>query len=279
MKAVGIVACSNALTLDRKEQTQSLIDFLQSTGRRVIVSNCIYERDGPFSGTGKARAAELMKLFGTPDVENVYDISGGDIANEVLDWLDFAQIQASHATFWGYSDLTTVLNAIYSQTGKSSILYQVNHMVYGAYQSLQRQRFLGKTDLFHPYFRFIQGHTMRGIVVGGNIRCFLKLSGTPYFPETTGRLLLLESLGGEVPQMVTYLSQLKSCGALDKVAGILLGTFSKMEKNRCVPNIATLVRSFVGSDIPIAQTDEIGHHANSKAIRIGSMLSLADTER
>lgn len=34
---------------------------------------------------------------------------------------------------------------------------------------------------------------MQGIVVGGNIRCLLKLAGTEYWPDMNGKILLLES--------------------------------------------------------------------------------------
>ncbi len=71
-----------------------------------------------------------MRFFNDPEVEEIYDISGGDLAN-VLDGLDYAAIGKSRAVFWGYSDLTTVINAIYAQTGKSSVLYQVKNMVWG----------------------------------------------------------------------------------------------------------------------------------------------------
>lgn len=274
MKTVGIVACSDAQKTEWKEQNQNLVHFLESTGRKVLISKCIYEKNGSFSGTGKERAVELIKLFCNPDVEEIYDISGGDMANEVLDELNFERIKNSNATFWGYSDLTTVINAIYSQTGKSSVLYQVKNMVYGDCQSTQRQRFIHRANLFNPYFHFIQGSYIRGIVVGGNIRCFLKLSGTKYFPDVTNKILLLESLGGEVPQMVAYLSQLKSCGVFDKIRGILLGTFSRMEAENCEPDIITLVQSFAGNNMPIAQTEEIGHKNNSRAIWIGKEIEI-----
>lgn len=274
MKSVGLVACSDAQKIEWKAQNQSLIEFLEKTGRNVLVSNCIYEKEGVFSGTGKERASELMKLFSNPDVEDIYDISGGDMANEVLDELDFEQIKKSNATFWGYSDLTTVINAIYSQTGKSSVLFQVKNMVYGDNQNMQRQRFIRKSDLFNPTFRFVQGNSIRGIVIGGNIRCFLKLAGTKYFPDFTDKILLMESLGGRVPQMTTYLSQLKSCGVFEKIKGILLGTFSEMEEKNCEPDIISLVQSFVGNKMPIAKTDEIGHGTDSKAIRIGKEIEI-----
>ena len=274
MKSVGIVACSDAQKTEWKEQNQNLINFLKKAGNNVFVSNCIYEKMGVLSGSGRERANELMKLFSNPDVEAIYDISGGDIANEVLDELDFEQIKNSNATFWGYSDLTTVINAIYAQTGKSSVLYQIKNLVYGDYQDTQRQRFINKSELFNPSFRFIQGNSIRGVVVGGNIRCFLKLAGTKYFPDVTNKILLIESLRGKVPQMITYLSQLKSCGVFDKIKGILLGTFSEMEANSCEPDIISLVRLFAGNDIPIAQTKEIGHNNNSKAIWIGKEIEI-----
>ena len=272
--SVGIVACSDAQKSEWKEQNQRLIEILEKSGKNVLVSNCIYEKNGVFSGVGKERANELMKLFSNPDVEAIYDISGGDMANEVLDELDFEVIKKSNATFWGYSDLTTVINAIYSQTGKSSVLFQIKNMVYGEYQDLQRRRFISKSDLFNPSFTFIQGNSIKGIVVGGNIRCFLKLAGTKYFPDTTNKILLLESLGGRVPQMITYLSQLRSCGVFDKINGILLGTFSEMEAKRCEPDIVSLVQSFAGDKIPIAQTKEIGHGNDSKAIWIGKEIEI-----
>ena len=274
MKSVGIVACSDAQKTEWREQNQRLIEILEKNGKNVLVSNCIYEKNGIFQGTGKERADELMKLFSNPDVEAIYDISGGDMANEVLDELDFEAIKKSNAVFWGYSDLTTVINAIYSQTGKSSVLFQIKNMVYGDYQDLQRRRFISKADLFNPSFGLIQGDYIKGIVVGGNVRCFLKLAGTKYFPDTANKILLLESLGGRVPQMITYLSQLKSCGVFDKINGILLGTFSEMEAKGCEPDIVSLVQSFVGYEMPIAQTKEIGHGNDSKAIWIGKEIEI-----
>lgn len=272
--SVGIVACSDAQKTEWKEQNQRLVGILEKTGKNVLVSSCIYEKNGIFSGSGKERANELMKLFSNPDIEEIYDISGGDMANEILDELDFEVIKKSNAILWGYSDLTTVINAIYSQTGKSSVLFQIKNMVRGDYQDIQRRRFINRSDLFSPTFSFIQGNYIKGIVVGGNIRCFLKLAGTKYFPDTTNKVLLIESFGGKVPQMITYLSQLRSCGVFDKISGILLGTFSEMEEKGCEPDIVSLVRSFVGDKMPVAQTKEIGHGTDSKAIWIGREIEI-----
>lgn len=131
MKTVAIVACSNAQKEEYRSQNEELARYLEETGHKVLWSNDIYEKNAAFSGTGAERAAELMRFFNDPEVEEIYDISGGDLANQVLDGLDYAAIRRSRAVFWGYSDLTTVINAIYAQTGKSSVLYQVKNMVWG----------------------------------------------------------------------------------------------------------------------------------------------------
>ena len=119
---------------------------------------------------------------------------------------------------------------------------------------------------------------MEGIVVGGNIRCLLKLAGTPYWPDMREKILLLESFGGKLPQMVTYLSQLNQMGVFKKVNGILLGTFTKMEEDNCQPDMAQLILEFAEKKTPVAKSPLIGHGTDSKAIRIGHHLKLYSGE-
>ena len=271
MKKVGIVACSDAQKEEYREQNEELIRFFESIGIESVMSSCIYENAGSiFSGSSKEKADQLMKMFTDPDVEEIYDISGGDMANQILDDLDYERIAGSKAVFWGYSDLTTVINAIYAMTKKASVLYQVKFMTsFGNSAALQRERFRNRDVLFSPAFEFVRKNTMKGIVVGGNIRCFLKLAGTRYFPPLENKILLLEALGGKVPQMATYLAQLRQIGAFDKVKGIILGTFTAMEQNHCVPDMVTLVKEYAHPETPIAITRDIGHGDNAKAIFIG----------
>ena len=156
MKKVGIVACSDAQKEEYRGRNEELVRFLKSIDHEPILSSCIYAAEGVFSGTPKARAERLMSMFADPDVEEIYDISGGDVANQILDDLDYELISRSRAAFWGYSDLTTVINAIYTMTGKASVLYQIKHMVYGNSAELQKERFLNRNELFSPAFRFVQ---------------------------------------------------------------------------------------------------------------------------
>ncbi len=272
MKKVAIVACSNGQSREYESQNIELVKFFEAHSIEVVRSVCIYEKDGIFPGIIAERAEELMKMFSDDSIDEIYDISGGDIANQILDYLDYERIRNSQATFWGYSDLTTIINAIYAMTGKSSVLYQVKNMVWGDYIEEQRERFVERSNLFNPEFEFVCGDNIEGVVIGGNARCFLKLAGTRYFPELEGKVLLLEALGGDVPQISTYLAQLKQMGAFEKINGILLGTFTTLEKNG--EDVIKLVKEYAG-DLPIAKTCEIGHGNDSKAIIIGEKIVLS----
>lgn len=272
----GIVGCSNGWALSQKEELEQLAAVLKHMGLEAVFSDCIYAKESIFSGTAAERAAALMRFYKDKEIQVIFDISGGDIANELLPYLDFATIADSGKRLWGYSDLTTLLNAIYARTGCPSVLYQVRNLVgkdavwqqAAFYNSVRR----GKNDLFTVPYRLIRGNRLQGIVVGGNIRCLLKLAGTPYWPDMTGKILLLEALGGDIPKMVTYLSQLKQMGVFEQVGGILLGTFTQMEKERMAPDMAELVLRFAGTAMPVAQTKWIGHGADARGIVIGREL-------
>ncbi len=278
MKKVGIVACSNGQKEDYVTQIEQLECTLRDMGLQPVFSDFLYERENVFSGTTKERADALMQFYKDEEITEIFDISGGDIANGILPHLDYDVIAKADKRFWGYSDLTTIVNAIYAKTGNPAVLYQVKNLVWDE-SGQQKENFRhtvtqGKDDLFRLDYHFIQGKEMHGVVVGGNIRCFLKLAGTEYMPDLSHKILLLESLGGGVPEMEAALCQLQQLGAFDKVAGIILGTFTTMERQQYVPTIETLLKRIAGDDLPIAVTKEVGHGTDSKAVMIGKPFEL-----
>lgn len=275
---VAIVCCSNGQKTAYKEKLNNLQYTLGTIGLIPVFGEYIYEKESVFSGCAKERADSLINFYRDKEIKAIFDISGGDIANEILSFLDFNIIAESDKMFWGYSDLTTIINAIYAKTGKASVLYQVRNLIYKDAEN-QIRDFTNSVlhegaDLFRFHYDFVQKEEMHGMVVGGNIRCLLKLAGTEYWPDMTGKILLLEARSGGIPQMVTYLNQLKQMGVFGQIAGLLLGTFTEMERDASSPSIIDLVKGYAGADIPIVKTLEIGHATNSKGIVIGKELHI-----
>lgn len=274
---IGIVGCSNALPISNKPKIELLFNTIRELSLIPVLSDCIFEKYSVFSGTGEERAKELIKFYEDSDIKAIFDISGGDVANQVLDFINFDVIKKNPKPFFGYSDLTTVINAIYTKTKEVSYLYQIRNLIYN-HKELQIQRFKNslfydKKDLFDINYSFLQGKTMRGTVIGGNVRCFLKLAGTPYLPDFKEKILLMEACGGEAAQLATYFSQLKQLGAFSKINGVLLGTFTQMEKGNIKPTAFEILKEVIGNkDLPIAKTQEIGHGTDSKCLPIGEYM-------
>lgn len=297
-KRAGIVCCSNGLSMDRKEMLRQLTKVLEQAGVKPVYSNYIFAKNGVQSGTAKERAAALMEFYENPEIDMIFDISGGDIANEILPYLDYDIIAGAKdrngqkKAFWGYSDLTVVLNAIYAKTGNPGVLYQVRNLT--AEENADRRRQFRETihkddikpdeekkpdSLYSFGYKLLQGDNLSGVVVGGNIRCLLKLAGTEYFPDMQEKVLLLEAYSGLQPQLITYLNQLKQIGVFEQINGVLLGTFTQLENQTGQQadrrDIVELVKEAAGSKIPIVKTGDIGHGLDAKAIKIGEYIALS----
>lgn len=275
---IGIISCSNGLSIKNKNIIEELKLNLKSLYIDMVEGDTLYAKEyNLFSGTGEEKARALEKLFLDKDIKMIFDISGGDLANEVLDFLDFNLIKENPKPFFGYSDLTVLLNAIYSQCDITTYNYQLRNLV-GKFKEEQMQNFKasfieGKEDIFNLDYKWINGSHLEGIVVGGNIRCLLKLAGTKYMPDFKDKILFLESFSGNSAKMVTYITQYKNLGVFNEVKGIILGEFTEMERENLKPDIVEILKRVIGEiNIPILKTRDLGHGADAKCIPIGKYL-------
>ena len=275
---IGIISCSNGLSIKNKNIIDELKLNLKSLDIDMVEGDTLYAKEyNLFSGTGEEKARALEKLFLDKDIKMIFDISGGDLANEVLDFLDFNLIKENPKPFFGYSDLTVLLNAIYSQCHITTYNYQLRNLI-GKFKEEQMQNFKasfieGKEDIFNLDYKWINGSHLEGIVVGGNIRCLLKLAGTKYMPDFKDKILFLESFSGNSAKMVTYITQYKNLGVFNEVKGIILGEFTEMERENLKPDIVEILKRVIGEiNIPILKTRDLGHGADAKCIPIGKYL-------
>ncbi len=231
----------------------------------------------------RERAEILSGYFRDPEVGAIFDVSGGSIANGVLGYLDWDAIRGNPKPFVGYSDLSTLVNSIHTVTGEPTYLWQI--LALGSRESAwedakedygdARERFeatvlRGEPGIFElDDVRFLQGSSMVGELVGGNLSCLLKLAGTDWFPALEGRILALEALSSDAATVHTYLTQLKHLGAFDWCEGILLGQFTRLSRIYGHGALERIVEDVVDTDIPIARTESFGHSADSRALKVG----------
>ena len=273
----ALTACSNGLSPRDAAAVERLEEVLSRMGLRCVRSPALFaEGASPQSAPPAERARILNDFFADESVGWILDLSGGDLANGVLPYLDYRLIRRSRAVFCGYSDLTSVVNAIWAKTGRACPLYQARRLV-GPDADRQQADFAAvlRGRAWQPFAAdFVRGRMMEGVLAGGNARCLLKLAGTEYWPSLDGCLLLLEAQSGGEAQVHAYCAQLAQLGAFAHIRGLILGSFTQLDA-QCGPQAAQQIAlQYVPDTLPVARTAQVGHGADSRTAVIGAPLRL-----
>ena len=240
---------------------QTLADVFHLSAQ---IDAALYETDTGRTQPPRIRAEALTAACLDPEIQAIFDVSGGDAANAVLPYLDFSLLRRHPKPFFGYSDLSVLLNPLHQLAGFPVWYFQPRFLSESlparqsfsvAFQEVQPPQF--------PY-TFLQGNSMEGTLAGGNIRCTLKLIGTPWQPDFAGRILFLESCSGGCKRMETMLRQYQQIGAFQQCRGILLGNFTEISRQGLLPALYEMVCEIVSDpSLPIVCTTAVGHQTDS----------------
>lgn len=270
---IYLIACSNQLPINYKSNLNKIVYLLKKFDLNVVVSNNIF-RNSEFLSNGKTRGTELNTVFKDKSITHIFDVSGGDLCNEILPYIDFDIIKESTAIYFGYSDLSVLLNSIYKKVNKYSFYYNIKTIL--SPQGLENfyNTFLNENSKFSLFsswnYEWLLGDNMKGIVLGGNVRCTLKLAGTEYMPSFKNNILFLESNGGDINKIRSYLAQYSMLGVFKNISGLIIGEFTEIKLKGQYSTLKRLCTDIcIKYDIPLIKTNEIGHNLESKGIVIG----------
>lgn len=270
---IYLIACSNQLPTSYKINLNKIIDLLKKFDLNLVVSKNIF-KNSEFLSNGKTRATELNTVFKDKSITHIFDVSGGDLCNEILPYIDFDIIKDSTAIYFGYSDLSVLLNAIYKKTYKESFYYNIKTILSPKGLENFYSTFLNKKSSFSLFsswnYEWLLGNNMKGIVLGGNVRCTLKLAGTKYMPSFKNNILFLESNGGDINKIRSFFAQYIMLGVFENISGLIIGEFTEISLKGQYNDLEKLcIDICINHDIPLIKTNEIGHNLESKGIVIG----------
>lgn len=275
---IGIVACSNSKTEKDRGKLEALTTFLKASYQiEAVLAPTIFVKSGNVPAIERAKA--LMTFYEDPEIKAIFDISGGDLANQILPLLNYEKIAQRAIPFIGYSDLTVILNAITKKAQVSGVLFQILQIMEdptkAALRSFETLFFDQENIILHGYWRSREQLKGEVTLVGGNIRCFLKLAGTPFFPEIEGKVLLLESASGGIERVNAYFSQLEQMQVFDQIAGLIVGDFSELREQNETVKLAGLLKEIASAyHLPVFHTPDIGHQPASTAVPLGKEIRL-----
>ena len=92
------------------------IELLQGYGYRVLLSPHLYKRKDYTAGDDTSRSEDFHEMWMNPGVKALLCSRGGYGTIRILDRIDYQLIQRAPKIIVGYSDITTLLLAIYRHT-------------------------------------------------------------------------------------------------------------------------------------------------------------------
>lgn len=278
---IGVIAPDKALKSKDIKPLENATKYFESLGLKVKYGKYLFSEDNYCAGTPEERAKDLNDMFSDKEVKAIFTVKGGDMVNGILPYIDFENIKNNPKIFLGMSDITVLLCAINKMTelitfhcqdyvwfGKNEVTdYDKNEIIDKLFNG-------NKTILPYEERQFIdfKNEEIRGKIYGTNVRCLLKLLGTPYMPDLGNVVLFLEGFHSDIIQWNSMLEQYNQMNAFNKA--IVFGYIYQLqhiEENKY--SIVAELRK-INSNVPVIKTNDFGHIHGNSIIPIGAEVTI-----
>lgn len=285
---IGVIAPSNYIEKDDLEYINASIALMEASGFKVKFGKYVFEDTLGYGTSPEKRAADINWAFKDDEVKAVMCVKGGEDSNTTLDYIDYEMIKKHPKIICGFSDNTSILNAIHEKTGlvtyhgptfKSLTSWETGY----AYKQFIKT-FVENTESLimgepEDEYTTIQAGQATGELVGGNLSLFTKLVCGKYAVNVQDKILFLEELGFEAaPEMVnSNIYYLKQNGVFDRIAGLWIGNYEHPSK----VSIEKIIKNAIGDEykFPIIKSDNFGHIDKKIIIPIGTKAEINTNEK
>jgi len=266
-----------------EKRIQNCVQQLQTLSLEVIVGNTVGQKENYFSGSDTERLDDLQKALDDKTIKAIICGRGGYGISRIIDQLDLHYFKKHPKWIVGYSDITL----LHTHINRHTSIATIHGPMAGAFDSYPDSEYpstifpaLMDTSLKYK----IESHelnrigTAEGELIGGNLCLLAHSIGSTSEPETKGKILFIEEVGEYIYSADRMFLQLKRAGWLDRIAGLVVGTFSDM-KDTTTPfemDIYSAIKKHVKDyKFPVVFDFPVGHTERNVALKIGAKYKLS----
>ena len=208
---------------------------LKAIGLDPVVMPGCRENRGYLSGTDEQRANDINDAFRSDDIKGIFCIRGGYGSMRILRLLDYEMISKHPKVFAGFSDITamhTALNEICRFVTFHAPMPAADYQTFDSFTLDSLKKHIFRTPVCSPLhgppgipINILNPGKACGQITGGSLSIMTALLGTPFEPDTRGRLVFLEDVGEPLYKIDRMLTSLVLAGKFENCAGIVLGSF------------------------------------------------------
>ena len=278
---ISVISPSSFASSDRAEQGMQRLQTLGYTPRFARHT----QTRGPmfFAGTPAQRLEDFHAAFADPGAHIAACIRGGYGSNYLLDALDLDLLRQNPKPLFAYSDLTAIQLHLLDRLGLPAFHGPMVAADFaledGVHLASFQSALTGKPYSLGPAesLRTLKPGSASGTLYGGCLSIIVAMLGTPWEPQTEGKLLFLEDIGVKPYQVDRVLWQLRHAGKLNGVRGIIFGEMLNCASPGAPENLLdeVILQAFADSDIPIViglRSGHVSHHNVTLTIGVAAEL-------
>jgi muramoyltetrapeptide carboxypeptidase len=266
--------------LQKSEELPRAQENARTFGWEPIVAAHATERLGYLAGDDRQRLNDINAALRDPTIDAVWCLRGGYGMIRILDGVDYDALSRAPKAIIGYSDITALHAAVQRKCGLITYHGPTAREPLSAFSRDSFQRaVVGQTDSCGtaPNAREINPGSAEGRVTGGNLAVLTSLCGTPYMPDLTESILILEDINEPVYRIDRMLQQLKLSGVLHGCRAIVFGECVKCAEDagggaRRFDEVLGEIAHALG--IPCLAGIPVGHISEQWTIPLGAMAQI-----
>ncbi|TYR74355.1 LD-carboxypeptidase [Rossellomorea vietnamensis] len=260
-----------------KEQLTQGKRVLEEMGLDVVLGRHVFDVEDDIETLDQKRLSDLHEAFRNPAISGIFCANGGFGTARIAPMIDYAMIKRNPKIFWGYSDITYLLNAIQKF---SDLVTFHGPMVASDLNDEERTRetessilslFTGEPltyDSRRSPLNPITSGTGEGRLVGGNLTLLTNGLGTPYQVNADEAILLIEEVQEPAFKVNLMLTHLQQAGVFDTIKGVVVGHFQAEPDE--YKNIKKVLQDFFArASFPVVENFQIGHCQPNYGVPLG----------
>ncbi len=275
---VGIVAPASAP--HNPDQLKRGLAAFALDGYKAHWNPDALSRCGYLSGSDTQRVLQFNQTL--THARHLFTVRGGYGSLRILDRIDYPTAKRKPGILIGYSDITALQFALFTEAGWRSISGPVIVEWDEITQEMKNEvRHLLEGRLPNPIkgLNAAREGKCTGILLGGNLSMIVRMIGSKYLPSLKGKILFIEDVNEPPYRVDGLLTQMKNAGILEGLGGLMVGSFTKAdpkgasEADLMIQN--TILECVEAYSWPVATGLRYGHIPARRILPIGVKASLS----
>lgn len=277
---IGVCAPSGCVREKNREELKITENHLKEYDLNVKYSKNLYSKSLGYSASVAEKAEDINNLIKNKNIKAIVFAKGGNNANSILNHIDYEEISKNPKIFFGFSDNTVLLNAIYKKTGLITYHFTNYKGLFESNVEFNKRQFeeafiKGVKGVVskNTEWRSLRKGVATGKLIGGNLGTIVKILNTQYCPSFKNKILFIEDLAFEdsVEQVSSLLYQLKINNVFSQINGLLIGNYDTTEGIEIEEVVQEVVKEY---DFPIIKCNDFGHTSTNIVLPIGIKCTL-----